>query len=197
VGIPVAAMAVGLLASLGAGNAAQQDDKEAKDIKMAREPVIRLAEATEKKDAAETKRQEDVLLKMELLPIMKQLKLRTAGGIGIGDKPGAVTPDGIEAKLIGMARKPLPPAELDKASADFAKAAYVMAAIAEICEDKCPLKEKKGDKDPKEWKQWSLDMKKYAVEVAEAAKKKDGAAVQAAARNLNSTCNNCHGIWRD
>lgn len=181
-----------LVAAVGNGNAAD-DEKQAKEI---REVLGKLAEAVEKNDAAAIKTQGDALKKFDLLPVMKQLKLRANGGIGIG-KEGTITPDGIEAKLIGVARKGLTAGELDKQGADVAKAAYIMAAIAEFSKDKSPVKKKMGDKDPAVWAKLSVDMAKQAKELGDAAKAKDGAKLKTAAANLNSSCNTCHGIFRD
>ncbi|HXG11731.1 MAG TPA: cytochrome c [Gemmataceae bacterium] len=169
------------------------EEKVAKEI---REILFKLADAIEKNNAAETSKQTEALKKYDLLPIMQQMKLRANGGIGIGS-PGTVTPDGIEAKLIGMARKPLPAGELNKAGPDLARAAYIMAAIAEVTKSKSPVKTKMGEKDPKDWAKWTEDMGKFARELAKASQAKDAAQVKAAATNLNSTCNNCHGVFRD
>ena len=47
------------------------------------------------------------------------------------------------------------------------------------------------------WSQWSEAMRKSADELADAAKAKAPAAIKTAAAKLNSTCNNCHGVFRD
>jgi hypothetical protein len=178
---------------LAAGSAADEE-KEAKEIRV---HLVKMADAIEQSNQAEAKKQADALKKYELLPIMKQLKLRANGGIGIGPQPGSISPDGIEAKLIGMARKPLPAAQLMKEGDDLAKAAYIMAAIAEIAKDRCPVKQKVGDKDPKDWVKWSEDMHKLSKDVAAAAKAKDPAKLKTVAANLNSNCNSCHTVFRD
>jgi cytochrome c556 len=192
-GIATLALATLLLIAAGSGSAAD-DEKEAKEIQAA---VRKLADAVEQNNAAEVKKQAAALQKYDLLPVMKQLKLRANGGMGIGEKPGTVTPDGIEAKLIGMARKGLAPAELGKQGADIARAAYIMAAIGEVAKDKSPVKKKMGEKDPKDWAKWSEDMAKFGKELGDATKAKDAAKVKTAAANLNSSCNSCHGIFRD
>jgi hypothetical protein len=72
-----------------------------------------------------------------------------------------------------------------------------MASIGMFAKDKCPVKTKMGEKDPKEWVKWCEDMEKYGKELAEAAKAKNADKVKTAATNLYSTCNNCHTIFRD
>src|SRR5437773_437368 len=43
--------------------------------------------------------------KNELGDVMALFKLRTKKGLGVGDTPGAITPDGIEAKLMGLGKR--------------------------------------------------------------------------------------------
>lgn len=194
IGVVVLAAAC-LIGPAGSGNAAdEKEDPKAKEIRAA---LLKLTEAIEKGDAGETKKASEALQKYELLPIMKNMKLRANGGLGVGAQPGAITPDGIEAKVIGMARKNMTKGELEKQGAELAKAAYVIAAIAEITPAKAPVKTKMGDKDPKDWAKWSEDMSKFSRELAKAAQAKDPDKVKAAAANLNSSCNSCHGIFRD
>jgi hypothetical protein len=185
-------VAIGLTVALGVVAAA--DDKEKK---AALEKVVKLAGAVEKKDKAAVQGLVNDLKKAELLDVMTALKLRKNGGLGIGDKEGAVTPDGIEAKLIGMAKKPMGKSELDKQAADLEKAAYVMAGIADVAVHKCPVQKKQGEKDPAAWKKWCDEMRDGSLELAAALKKKDETAVKNAAAKVNSSCNNCHGIFRD
>jgi hypothetical protein len=78
-GLGTIALAASLwfLAAVGSGSAAD-DDQKAKEI---REAVLKMAEAIEKNDAAETKKQSAILMKHDLLPIMKNLKLRENGDV--------------------------------------------------------------------------------------------------------------------
>jgi Cytochrome C' len=191
-GIVALAASIWFLAVAGSGSAAK-DDPKAKEIQGI---VLKLAEAIEKDNAAEIKKQTAELQKHELLGIMKMLKLRANGGIGVG-QPGAVTPDGIEAKLINISRKPMPGPQAGKEGADLAKAAYIMAAIAEVSKTMCPVKKKTGDKDPKEWEKWNDEMSKYSRDLAKAAQAKNANQIKDAAAKLNSSCNSCHGVFRD
>ena len=46
-------------------------------------------------------------------------KLNKKGGLGIGSKPGSVVPDGIEAKIIALAKKPLDNKALEAQARDL------------------------------------------------------------------------------
>jgi len=157
------------------------------------EGILKAAEALEKKDLEGARKQAEAVGKsMEVDEIMQTLALRRQKGLGIGPKPGAITPDGIEAKIIALGKKPLTPKEAEAQSKDLARAAYVTAAVAEATRDKCPVQEKQGDKDPKEWKAWMEDMHKGALALAEAAMEKNPKAIKAAATKLQASCNSCH-----
>lgn len=136
--------------------------------------------------------------KLDLDAVMVLLKLRSKEGLGVGPKAGEypANQDGIEAKIIGLAKKALTDAEVKKQAADIAQAAYITAAIGYATDGHKPAK-KIGDKDPKEWEEFTQAMKKEAMNLAAAAKKGDPMAIKNAAAKLNSSCNNCHGIFRD
>src|SRR5258708_27600520 len=107
--------AIGLLLVNG-GSAADKEN-------AARDVVLKMADALEKDDAAEAKKQADALKQASVEDIMGLFKLRTKDGLGIGTKAGAITPDGIEAKLISVGKKAPTAKDLDAQSADLARAA--------------------------------------------------------------------------
>ena len=86
--------------------------------------------------------------------------------------------------------------EIDKESADLAEMAYRIAAIAEVAHAKPPEKDE-PKKKKKDWMEGSADMKKAAVELADASKAKKPVDIKNAAAKLNGTCNSCHAIFRD
>lgn len=185
----VAVLALGLCL-LGAGTAA--DDK--KDV---REAVLKVAADLEKGNASAAKDGAKQIAKdFELDEAMHLFQLRSKKGLGVGDKPGAVMPDGIEAKFINLGKKALPAKQLDKEADALAKAAYVSAALGEIAGHKAPEKKEKN-KDPKDWVAWSKEMSATSLELAKAAKAKNANGVKDAASKLNSSCNNCHSAFRD
>jgi cytochrome c' len=134
--------------------------------------------------------------KVEVIDVMNLLRLRSKGGLGFGLKPTPGPTDGIEAKVMALAKRALPAAAMAKEADDIERMAYLMAAISDVSEAHTP-KKKTGDKDPKDWATWTQDMREGSLELAEAAKAKNAAAVKTAASKLNSSCNSCHGVFRD
>ena len=184
-----AALALGLwgLATVGSSFAAD-DEKDG---------ILKLAGMIEKGDDAAAKKEAAAIAKKaELEDVMHLFKLRKMKGLGIGDTPDAITPDGIEAKFIALTKKPLSATDLGKQADDLAKAADVSAAIAAVAIIKAPEK-KVGAKDPKEWKQWAEDLDKGSKELAAAARKKDAKGIQDAAKKSVKACNDCHAVFRD
>jgi hypothetical protein len=134
----------------------------------------------------------------QLEDVMNLMSKRTPsgkGGLGVG-KPGEFMPDGIEAQIQNLSKKPLPPGRLDKESDALIEMAYRVEAISEVAKAKAPEKDQ-GAKKKKDYLEWAGDMKKSAQELAEAAKTKDAKKVKSAAASLNNACNNCHGVFRD
>lgn len=192
-GTAVLSLAIGFMTA-GSGSAA--DDKA--DL---RETLQKIADAIEKKDTDQAKKlAEQVAKNHDLEDVMHLMSKRDPGGkakvFGVGQKPGAIQPDGIEAKIISMAKKPLPQGQLDKESAALVEMAYRVSAIAEVAHAKPPEKED-AKKKKKDWLEWSADMKKNALAVADAAKAKKPAETKNAVSKLNSSCTTCHGVFRD
>jgi hypothetical protein len=188
-------------AVLAAGLALATADRgvAADDKKTAVAATLRLAKALEDKDEAAAKKELDLIaMKGSLDEVMHLFALRSKGGAGVGETPGAITPDGIEAKILNLSKgkKPIPEATLKKEGDALAKAGYISAALAEVALKFRPEK-KEGNKDPKDWDTWSKDMKVAGLELAEAAKAKKPKETKEAVNKLNASCNNCHGVFRD
>jgi hypothetical protein len=113
----------------------------------------------------------------------------------MGAKPGAITPDGLEARLINLGRR-VPPNDLNTQGADLERMCEIMAAVAEVAIAKTPTK-KVGKKDPKEWQSWSKDMLDNALKLKDAIHAKKAADVKDMATKLNGTCTDCHAIWKE
>ena len=195
-GLAFVAVALGSLWLDGAGRSVA-DDKVAKEVRKAIEDM---ADALAKGDAKTATKIMENIKKHDLLEPMSLFKPRDpkdgSGGLGMGPKPGAVEPDGIEKYLIQMGRKPMTAMQLAKVAPDLERAAYISAAIGELTEHKCPIDKKMGDKDPKDWAKLSKGMKEEALELAKAVKKQDTKLVQKHMQNLYSNCSGCHGIFR-
>lgn len=190
-GSTIMALGLGVLTAAG-GNGA--DDKQ-----DALNAVRRMADAIEKKDEETVKAQLEIVAKKGSLDeVMHLFALRSKQGEGLGPKPGAITPDGIEAKILNLAtgKKQIPEKQLEKEADALARAGYISAAIAEVAIKFAPDR-KEGAKDPKEWIAWSKDMKAASIEFAEAAKARKGKEVKAAAVKLNNSCSACHSVFRD
>src|SRR6266852_3359837 len=186
-------LAIGFLA-VGSGGAA--DDKA--DL---RATIQKIADAIEKKDSEQAKKlAEEVAKSHDLEDVMNLMSKRDPAGkakrFGVGKKPGAISPDGIEAKIQNMGKKPLPQPQIDKEAADLTEMAYRVAAIAEVAHAKPPEKDE-PKKKKKDWMEWSADMKKKSLALADAAKTKKPVEIKTAVANLNSTCNECHAVFRE
>jgi cytochrome c556 len=147
-------------------------------------------------DAMKKAGEEIMKAKVSLKAAMYAFKLRSAGGLGIGPKADAIKPDGIEAKLINLSKKELAKGAVGTEAPDLEKTAQVCEAMSYVTEAFAP-KKKVGDKDPKDWAQFTMEMRTAAADLAKAAGKKDGKGITAAAKNLTAACNNCHGEFRD
>jgi hypothetical protein len=138
----------------------------------------------------------DLRPEMDLDEVEGLMKPRPRGGLGVGLVADTVKPDGIEAKLFALVRRPLGEAEAWAQSADLARAAAVTAAMAQLLHAYAPDK-KEGLKDPKDWRAWAGQMQAAAQELEAAARAKDPRAIRAAAIKVNGACLNCHEVFRD
>lgn len=179
-----AAMVLGLGILATSGSAA--DD----DAKVARDAVMKVADMVAKgKDKDAKKAGEGVKSELEdVMNLMLPRKGADKGGIGVGDKPGAIMPDGIEKKLQDLEKNaPKGPDEIKA----LQKTADIVIAICYATEGKVP----KGKK-PGPFKKYNADFEKRAIEFRDATKKGDAKAIQAAVKNLNNACVSCHNDYK-
>jgi len=173
---------------------------QAADDKGPREDVDKLADVAGKDPAELHKKAEEYAKNLDSLEdVMNLMKKRMkdgTGGVGFGPKPTGGQDDGIEVRIQNMAKKSPSAAQLKKDKADLLQMINRTSAIAEIARARTP-KKKEGDKDPKDWKEYSERMVKEARELAKAIEAADPPAVKKAAANLNSSCTECHGKFRD
>jgi len=134
--------------------------------------------------------------KYSLDELMHVFKFRAKGGLGVGETAGAITPDGIEAKLQGLLKKEADKADLAKNGKAYATIGEVSLILAEISEAHTP-KDKKGEKDPKKWKEFVEKMRMGSKDLITASNKSDAKGLKKAAKELNDSCIECHGIFRD
>jgi len=122
---------------------------------------------------------------------------RRMGGIGFGPGPPAGNfRDGIEFKLLMLAKKQLAGPDLNAEAEHIARAASVTAAMANLIEGYAPAR-KIGGKDPKAYKDLTGQMRTAAQDLEAAAKARDAKGIRAAALRLTTSCNDCHGVFRD
>jgi hypothetical protein len=187
----VSALAVWLLAA-GAGSAADDDQ-------VAREGVLKVADLIQKKDMDTARKQAQTIAQKinDPEPIMNTMSPREDGGLGVGAQPGAIKPDGIEKKLLEIDKTPLKDQQAAAEAGALQEMAFRIAAVATMAQSTCPVPAKQGKKDPKDWKKWTEDMQKQALELADAAKGKKAAEINKAVKTLNNTCATCHAVFKD
>ena len=197
VGIAGSALALGLL---GPGQAAD-------DSKELVESVKKVAAALAKNDASEAKKLADGFgKKFENEDAMALFGPRTKSdgkmgrGLGVGSKPGVLKPDGIEKKLMELAKKPLPDKQLADEADALTTMGYDMAALAAIAHGSEPSdKDKKPvyKKRKKDWETWADELKDASLKLATAAKDKKAGDLHKIATKADETCSKCHAVFRD
>jgi hypothetical protein len=186
------ALLLGVVVSPGAA-----DDKDEKSMpKEVREGVLKVAADLAMDKAADATKDAAALKGKDLKFPMRLFKLRKNHGFGVGDKAGAIDPDGIERKVEELGEKAPAAADLAKEADALKDAGYRMAAIAAVAEQKVPAAGA-GMKTPKNWAKWCADMRTAGIELAKAAEKKDGAGVQKASKAAQAACTACHDAFRD
>lgn len=169
----------------------------ADDAKDLIEGVQKVSAALEKNDLPGAKKlAEDLSKKIELEDLMHLYVLRTKKGLGVGAKPGAVTPDGLEKKLMALAKDPLPPKQLGDEAEALTRMGYDMAALAAIATAKSPVKDE-GKKKKKDWISWSDELRDAALAMAAAAKSKKAPDLHKAATKADGACSKCHDVFRE
>lgn len=186
----LALTAVGAFLLTQGGGAAQPD----KELAAAMDKVV---EAFQKGDKDGAKKHAEAVAKKieEVHEVMDLFRPRNKGGWGVGDKAGAIVPDGIEQMLLKVGRDAPAKGTMEKQAAALEQLGYRVAAIAEVAIAKAP-KQNKGKQLVKDWVEWSKDTRDAALQFAAAAKMKSGADVKAAAGKANNACNACHTIFR-
>ena len=167
---------------------------DGKDLKAA---IQKVAAAYDKNDEAGAKKLAAEVAKdtKDFEDVMHLLALRTKKGLGVGPKPGAITPDGIEKMVEELSGKEIAKGKLEADSAGLAQMGNEIAAIAEVSLAKKPAKDE-GKKKVADWVKWSNDMRGAGLALAAAAKKKDPAALKKAADKANTSCSKCHDVFR-
>lgn len=184
VGMMVLAMGVVVLTLSSTYSA---DDDEKKATREAQQDILNLADGLDK---GGNKAQAEAIHKKydELKPVMNIFKPRDKGGIGVGPK---VKGDGIELRIKAWGKRPPSPTDLKKLASDIERASRVTRAVADVTDLYVPKK------NPDKWKKYTQDMRSAAEEWARAAQSGNPQAFKKASNNLDSSCTDCHGEFRD
>jgi cytochrome c556 len=176
-------------------SSADEKEPDPKKVKAAQEAIRKLLESKYvKKDA------EAVAKGHALDAVMWSVfKPRKRGGFGVGNKPEAIQPDGIELKINKMGKTPMLPADLARELPELIKMVEVVKLAGEVSAHQCNVTKKVGEKDPRKWKDFNSDMLKYSDDLLAALKGANSgpAEVRAKSLKLYGTCTGCHGIFRD
>jgi hypothetical protein len=135
------------------------------------------------------------LLELDDLEIL--MKPRPRGGLGAG--ASAALPanrDGIEMRLLFLARKVPTAAEMNADAEHLVRLATVTAAMATLLDAYVPLR-RVGNQDPNDWRKWTAEMRVASEELEGAARAKDAMGTRAAAQRLRASCADCHNVFRD
>lgn len=135
---------------------------------------------------------------IEIEPLMRSFKPRAKGGFGVGAKAGLVpgNQDGIEAFLPSLQKKGVAKADEAKMAEPLIQLANRVVAISLITSHNAPDKDM-GPKTKKKWAELNDMMKEGAEALASAVKSKKWADVKKAAGKMNTSCAECHTVFRD
>jgi hypothetical protein len=168
----------------------------ADEEKELREGLVKLAAAIEKKDdEAAKKLVSDLAKKFDMEAIMFMHAERSKGGVGVGSKPDEAKPDGIEKKVVALAKKPLPPDQLSSEADALAQMGYRMAALADLTLARAPQKDEAAKKR-KDWLDWAAGYRAASLSLVEAAQAKKPDLVHQAAKKADATCTRCHDTFK-
>jgi hypothetical protein len=204
-----AIMIAGFAASAGKNPKAAACNAQALDIaealakgnlNRAREGAAQLGRFSPTAGAAKNTPPDPKSILPEVMDVMNHLRTVKKGGDGLDPAlqtsgPLKTALNGIEEKLRSLAKKALTPKAMAQSDKEMVYFGYRTAVLGSVIHAYAPA-EKKGDQDPKEWRDLSLAMRDAAVSLARAAARKDANAVFKASDRLNSACTRCHGVFR-
>lgn len=184
-------MAFGLaMTMLAAGTGLAWQGKDNKKTLDALDALVKAGNTAEaaKKAAGE----------LDIENTMRAFKPRAKGGFGVGSKAGLLpaNQDGIEAFLPSLQKKGVAKADESKMAEPLTQLAHRVVAIAMVSSHEGPEKDM-GAKTKKKWAEFNDMMKEGAEALASAVKEKKWADVKKAAGKMNTSCSECHSVFRD
>src|SRR5262249_31138828 len=135
----------------------------------------------------------------KIKPVMTLFEGKDKKGEGVHPdllySPKVKSQNGSEALIYALAAKKLTDANVAKMSKELELLGYRVATIGALTLVRGPDK-KANAEDAKLWDDQAVLMRDSAVELAEAARKKDGAGILEACKRLENTCVECHGTFK-
>lgn len=127
-------------------------------------------------------------------PMMKAFLSKAKGGDGIHAdlqyQPKLKNLNGVEALLSTLAAKKISDDNLVKVSKELPLMAYRVAVMGSITYEFAPKK------DADKWREYSAAMRDSSITLADATQKKNGEGVMKAALALESSCIDCHSVFK-
>jgi hypothetical protein len=161
----------------------------------ARKVAVELAAGAPDKAAAPVKDWPAVI--GDIKDVMMTFANQAKGGEGVSPElhysPKVKNQNGSEALINALAAKKLTDANVKKMSRELELLGYRVAVIGALTIERGP-----ADKtaDVKLWNEQAVIMRDAAIEVAEAAHKKDGPAILEACKKLENSCVDCHSNFK-
>jgi len=186
------------IAALAAQDAMLNKEGDATRLATVRDAAIKLAQAAAGKSVhdAEARKQAAVLASFpntepapdaKAAPVDLKDKFALADVMRVFDKANKGG-QGIEVQLVILQQQKRP--YRPKQMADFEVNAYKTAMIADVSRGQDEKATTKADKE--QWRQWSDEMQKLAVELAQTARAKDSKHFKATIKKLSDNCAACH-----
>ncbi len=131
---------------------------------------------------------------LELQWMMENFRGKAKGGEGLHAElqyhPKLKNLNGTEAFIGAIAGKKLSDENLDKIAKELPNFAYRVAVMGSITHELAPAK------DAGKWREISNQMRDSSIALADAAQKKNGDGVFKAAQALESSCTQCHMVFK-
>jgi hypothetical protein len=201
VAIVLPALAVGLTAfARGPSEEGKGDDEplQRRKVEAARPDVLRLADSLDRDEDEIERQAQAVAEKHDLGSVMGVFKPRDKGGVGVGAKPDTILPDGIELKLLLLGKEPLTPKALEAQRDDLIHAAKVALAVSRAAPLYASQYTGHGTlRAKRDWVLYCKDMNSAAQDWIDAMNRDDFKALKKAGADLNRSCNDCHGDFRE
>lgn len=127
--------------------------------------------------------------------LMKTMFTKAKGGEGIHPDlhylPKLKNLNGIEALIGALANKKLSDENLAKVSKELPLLAYRVAVLGALTHEFTPKK------DIEKWRDYSLTMRDASIALAEASAKKDAEGILKTALAIESSCIDCHSVFKN